>query len=247
MNIIKIEAVEISKKIVDTVSARDLHEFLGINQRFADWIKYQIERGFFDEGKDYLYHKNVINPTGGRPRDEYHLTLEAGKHIAMLSGSRKGKEVRDYFIECEERAKQVILPVDLPSALRAYADEVEKNQLLLDQVKQLEPKAKFYDDVAEAVNCVDIGAFGKSIGLSRNATFQIMREIGVLLKQGNSNVPYQNYIDKGYFVVIENVVDIGNTKKVIPQTMVTGSGQVFLHNILKSNGYAVNDEQQDLL
>ena len=43
------------------------------------------------------------NPQGGRPAREYHLTVEAARHIAMAEHTPKGKEARDYFIECERR------------------------------------------------------------------------------------------------------------------------------------------------
>jgi prophage antirepressor-like protein len=43
------------------------------------------------------------SPKGGRPRIDYHLTLQGAMHIAMISNTEKGFEVRDYFIECEER------------------------------------------------------------------------------------------------------------------------------------------------
>jgi phage anti-repressor protein len=36
-----------------------------------------------------------------------YLTVEVSKHIGMLSGTDKGFEVREYFIECERRARGV--------------------------------------------------------------------------------------------------------------------------------------------
>ena len=84
-------------------------------------MKRTIER--LIEGRDYLSHNFVENPSsGGRPRTDYHLTLEAAKHIGMMSGTDKGFEVRDYFIECERRAQQAVsqfaIPQSLPEALR---------------------------------------------------------------------------------------------------------------------------------
>nr|MBU2717609.1 hypothetical protein [Acidithiobacillus ferridurans] len=38
---------------------------------------------------------------GGRPSKEYHLTIEAAKHISMAEHTPKGQEARQYFIECE--------------------------------------------------------------------------------------------------------------------------------------------------
>lgn len=42
------------------------------------------------ENRDYVvYHLDVKNSKGGRPTTEYAFTLEAGKHVAMLSGTVK--------------------------------------------------------------------------------------------------------------------------------------------------------------
>ena len=35
------------------ISARELHQFLTIRSRFADWIKNRIKRYNFEEGVDY--------------------------------------------------------------------------------------------------------------------------------------------------------------------------------------------------
>lgn len=91
---------------VQTVNARDLHASLGVRKDFTDWIKAQIKRALLTENTDYVVSlQKGVNPQGGRPTDEYHLTIEAGKNIAMLTGTAKGKEVRQYFIECERLAK----------------------------------------------------------------------------------------------------------------------------------------------
>ena len=105
MEIVKIESSQIAGKPVQTVNARGLHESLAVKKDFSDWVKAQIKRAMLTEGQDFLaIPQKGENPSGGRPSIEYHLTLEAGKHIAMLSGTAKGKQVRDYFIECERRA-----------------------------------------------------------------------------------------------------------------------------------------------
>ena len=57
------------------------------------WVKAQIKRARLIENKDFvaLPQKGV----GGQfDSIEYHLTIEASKHIAMLCGTDKGFEVR---------------------------------------------------------------------------------------------------------------------------------------------------------
>ena len=69
-------------------------------------------------------------------------------------------------------------------------------------IETLEPKAEFFDSVADAKNAIEIGEAAKvlNMGIGRNKLFQFLREQRVLI---NNNQPYQVYIDKGYFRVIE--------------------------------------------
>ena len=78
---------------VQTVNARELHGFLESRADFSTWIKQQIERARLAEGRDYLVHKIVERQNQGltgQGRIDYHLTLEAAKHIGMMSGTGKG-------------------------------------------------------------------------------------------------------------------------------------------------------------
>lgn len=112
MQIIKIESRQIAEQSVQTVNARELHRFLGVGKDFSNWIKAQIKRADLVEGVDFMVlAQKGENPQGGRPLEEYHLTIDAGKNIAMLSGTAKGKEVRRYFIDCEARAKAAVATV----------------------------------------------------------------------------------------------------------------------------------------
>lgn len=84
------------------VNARELHAFLESKQEFSAWIGNRIEQyGFVDE-QDFLI---ILSKTqnGGRPRIDYHLTLDMAKELSMVERNAKGKEARQYFIACEKR------------------------------------------------------------------------------------------------------------------------------------------------
>lgn len=84
---------------------------------------------------------------------------------------------------------------------------IEAQKIIAEQekkIKELEPKAEFFDAVAGSKDAIDMNRAAKLIyeetRLGRNKLFKLLREKGVLMKD---NIPYQEYIDKGYFRTIE--------------------------------------------
>ncbi|MCL2651965.1 MAG: antA/AntB antirepressor family protein [Candidatus Azobacteroides sp.] len=91
------------------VNARHLHAFLESKRNFSDWIKDRMKKYGFSENQDYVsFSQNCDN--GGRSI-EYALSLSCAKEIAMVEGNAKGKQARQYFIECEQLAKQLSKPI----------------------------------------------------------------------------------------------------------------------------------------
>ncbi|MDY3525555.1 antA/AntB antirepressor family protein [Riemerella anatipestifer] len=98
-----------------TVSAKDLHQFLGSNEQFGKWIKRMLGYGYV-QGIDFE-HLALLVPTanGGHVKSkDYVLTLDTAKEIAMLQRSKKGREIRRYFIEVEKAARKQMLSVPQP-------------------------------------------------------------------------------------------------------------------------------------
>lgn len=107
---------------IQTVNGRTLHTFLEVQSNFRDWIGRRIEEYDFKEDIDFRSFLSET-PQGGRPAKEYALTLNMGKELAMVERTTKGKQARQYFIECEQRA------LAAPSAL--------SNTLLAAQIAEL--------------------------------------------------------------------------------------------------------------
>ena len=88
----------------ETVSARELHAFVESKQEFANWIKNRISEYDFIENQDFVsFLVATKKPNGGRPSQEYYITLNMAKQLAMVENNEKGMQVRKYFIECEKK------------------------------------------------------------------------------------------------------------------------------------------------
>ena len=73
------------------------------------------------------------------------------------------------------------------------------------EIDMLKPKGDFYDCVTESGKLIDMSDTAKIIGISgwgRNNIFKLLRDHRIL-KQ--NNVPYQEYVDRGYFKLIERL------------------------------------------
>ena len=90
------------------VSARELFEKLGCNERFSKWWNRMCSYGFI-ENTDYfrVYQKVRANRYGGEQDiQDFSLSMDMAKEICMLQRSEIGRKFRQYFIECEKRYQE---------------------------------------------------------------------------------------------------------------------------------------------
>jgi prophage antirepressor-like protein len=125
-----------------------------------------------------------------------------------------------------------------------FLDEPYKNLFRLqmtiinqlnDRIRHDEPLVEFANQVTDTANLIDMNAMAKlaraeNIPIGRNRLFGWLKSKGVLM---DNNLPYQTFIDRGYFAVKESVFETPTMTKTYQQTMITGKGQVFVINLLK--------------
>ena len=125
-----------------------------------------------------------------------------------------------------------------------FADDAMKNlfRLNLMTIRQLnekirrdEPLVQFANQVADTENIIDIGRMAKlaneeNIRIGRNTLFHWLKGRKILM---TGNIPYQQFIDRGYFVVKESVYEHHGMQKTYQQTYVTGKGQQYIIRLLK--------------
>lgn len=95
--------VTLNENQEQVVSARDLHKELKVKTRFSEWVKQNFK--ILEEGYDFstVVTTTQLNQYGGtKELQDYALSLDAAKNLAMVSKTDKGKEVRKYFIQVEK-------------------------------------------------------------------------------------------------------------------------------------------------
>lgn len=177
---------------VSAVMGRDLHAFLEVKTPYDKWMPRMIEYGF-SAGQDFS--TKMSESTGGRPREDHIVSLDMAKEISMIQRTDKGKQARQYFIECEKRANQTPAVMSRLELLQ-LAMESEKERLALEEKNQeLTPKAEAYDSFIEATGKYNIGTVAKMFGKGQNWLFRELRNQGILIGKGAmKNTPYSQYM-----------------------------------------------------
>lgn len=140
---------EIVGEFVQTFNGRDLHADLGVSKDYTSWVKAQIKRGRLVENRDYLLtQEGEQHPSGTKWKSEYHFTIDAGKHIAMMSGTARGSEVREYFLACERQARAAMPAVKDPQIAAAILALTRVDAVEQEQKRQAEEIARMAENMA---------------------------------------------------------------------------------------------------
>lgn len=165
--------------------------------------------------------------TAGRPVSEYLVgKRDSYVIVAQLSPEFTARLV-DRWQELEAKESQPAVNLDDPTFLRgALLQYTEKVIALQQTIVEQRPQVEFAQAVRNTNDGISIGDMARLLGMGQNRLFRQLRDDHILMA---SNRPYQNYLDRDYFRVIENVW-FDSSKEPHPtfKTLVTGRGQVYL-------------------
>lgn len=233
-----------------TLSARELHDFLGIKTSFKDWFPRMCEYGF-NESQDFNPLKNERVQFEGdrqvkRTVQDYQITLDMAKEIAMIQRSEKGKQIRQYFLELERKwnSPEAVMNRALEysrkqvQALLQTNEKLElENKMKDQQLNELKPKADYYDQILQSKSLVLISQIAKDYGYGAPTMNKKLHELGVQYKQGGQWLLYSKYQNKGYtHSRTINITRSDGRSDVRMQTEWTQKGRLFLYELLKKNG-----------
>lgn len=114
----------------------------------------------------------------------------------------------------------------------------EKDKIIETKTKALQiaqPKADKYDKLINAEGYMSFNVVAKQLGTGRNRLMKLLRERGILFRDGLSNIAYQTYCERGYFVV---KYSIGKNGFACGVTKVTAKGLEWLYDLLNENNVA---------
>lgn len=136
-----------------------------------------------------------------------------------------------------------------PDFIIGLATELKKAQtrniFLENEVKILQPKAKYHDEVLNSPNVVAITQIAKDYGMSAVKMNKLLNDLGIQYKLRNQWLLVQKYSDKGY--VKSKTQEYFDTRGNIHTAMTTywtQRGRLFIYETLKQQNILPVIEQE---
>lgn len=179
-----------------TVNARELHAFLESKQEFSNWIKNRIEDYGFLDGVDFLTN---LSKTQGRPRIDYFLSLDMAKELSMVERNAKGKQARQYFIDCEKRLSGS-LKVDFNDPLQAAKAFIEAETARRDAERKLQIAGGALTRLGAAKGSQCLRESAKLLKWQQTPFIDWLLVKKMLFRDaGKQLCVYQEYLGRGWF------------------------------------------------
>lgn len=129
------------------------------------------------------------------------------------------------------------VPQSFAQALMLAAKQQEQIEAQQKQLEMQKPKVELFEAVAESKTAIDIKAAANTLhfkNIGRNKLFEILRNAKILMW---NNLPYQKYVDCGYFRTIEQKYTTHDGVKISIKTLVYQKGMDFIRRTLNNLGY----------
>lgn len=264
MNLINIISNERGQQLV---SGRELYEKLKVKQDFTDWMKKQLDLVDAVESQDYqiTWYKNddplkeVVEFNGSSKSmsrrgfmQEYTLTLNIAKEICMVVGTasrtneetrRLSKQVRKYFLKCEEIAKEKIFQQRLDQEVqKVKRNEVVKlpiafySDTLKQMLSELEGPKDYFDTVLPQ-KAYRVSEVAEDYGMSAQVLNKKLEELGIQYRKSSGWLLNEVYHGKGYTaLVIYVTIPVDGEADLSPYMYWTLKGRLFIYEELKKVG-----------
>lgn len=219
------------------VSARNLYEFLGYDKsQWKRWYeKNIINNPFAIEIQDWEGFDIVSN---GNPTKDFALSLDFAKRLSQMAKTQKGEEVRNYFIECENRLRQNIQRPQTNEEILSSA-VLLANRLLAEkdeQINKLAPKAEWTDKVLQSDANYTTTNIAKELGMGAKQLNTMLCKKKIQYWHDGRYVLYANYENEGYTATrTKPFIDSKGVQHTNMYMVWTERGRAFLHYLFNES------------
>lgn len=211
------------------VSARDLHEFLEVGTKYADWFPRMCEYGF-TEGQDFNLLKNEqVRQEGNRMVsrlvDDAAVSIDMAKEICMLQRNEKGKLARQYFLQLERdwNSPEKVMARALRYAQQELQQVKALNSELMVDNQIMKPKAEYFDELVERNLLTNFRETAKQMGVPPKRFVDFLLEKKYVYRDKRGKLLPREDKNNGLFEVKECFNE--KTQWSGTQTLVTPKGR----------------------
>ena len=187
-----------------------MHEKLKNKRQFANWIKQRINQYGFLENIEYFRFNNFVKGDtkghGNRSLLEYYLTLNMAKELCMVENNEEGKKIRRYFIEVEQRYRQIINnPSNIFDFMRLALNQIELNSKNIDilNVKVEDIQSKI--DVTIKNNYCLASDIAEDLNLFSENKIPHSNLIGAIARQLGFKISYKHYYEDDFIAIVKDI------------------------------------------
>ena len=189
----------------------------------------------------------------GRKKLEYQLDKREVLYVATKWSDETRAKLILRWDELENKQLQKSLPGTFAEALRAYADEVERNEKLKGEIEvknvliaEYEPKVTYYDQILASTDTITVTQIAKDYGMTAQELNKLLHENKIQFKQSGQWILYKEYAKLGYTKSHTTPITYKDGRKGDQlHTRWTQKGRLFLYELLKQKGHLPLIEQED--
>lgn len=189
-------------------------------------------------GAKHIFVLGEYLDKNNQKRPMYNLTKEGVLQLAARYDAVVRFKLIEKATKTREYTQKELLLMQLESIEKIEKLQLENKEQAQQLIEQA-PKIEFYNDVTGSETTAEIGTVAKILGfknVGRNILFDILRKQGILKAD---NIPYQRYVDNGYFRVIESKWNdyVTGDVKISFKTVVYQKGIEYIAKLLRELGF----------
>jgi len=219
---------------------KEMVDFIDLNERIGDGDTLELLRnlGYSKQSATQAKHIYVLSERGyAKLIKIMDSDLAWEVHDKLIDEYFTMREtIQNIISEKDKVALSIIHAKDDISravAISKYEEMVTKP--LIEAIQEQKPLVDFANTVSKAENTIDMGKMSKvlqeknKIEIGRNRLFEFLRSKKILM---GDNTPYQKYIERNWFKVIETVKETAYDTRVFTKVLVTGTGQLKIADLV---------------
>lgn len=236
------------------MSSREIAEITGKQHknviRDCDKLNESYEKlGLLKIEQGYYTHEN----TGNQQHRECLLTKIQTMDLMTGYNTELRIKVNRRWEELENAQTKINPRLTLVEALRAYADEVERNEKLKGEIEvknvliaEYEPKVTYYDQILASTDTITVTQIANDYGMTAQELNKLLHENKIQFKQSGQWILYKEYAKLGYTKSHTTPIIYKDGRKGDQlHTRWTQKGRLFLYELLKQKGHLPLIEQED--